>query len=75
MAGMTRDVFSSHASISACEKGGQWQHALSLLEDIRWTRSLMLGLPSQILGLAVGQTLQMFAPMVVSRFELTWNAD
>ena len=25
----------SNAAISACEKGGQWQHALSLLEEMR----------------------------------------
>ena len=29
------DVISFSATIPACEKGGQWQHTLSLLEVIR----------------------------------------
>ena len=33
-AGVTPSVISFDAAISACEKGGQWQQALSLLEDI-----------------------------------------
>ena len=33
-AGVTMDVISFSAAISACEKGGQWQRALSLLEDM-----------------------------------------
>lgn len=32
------DVILLGASISACEKGRQWQHALSLLKDVIWLR-------------------------------------
>merc|ERR1712151_1120289 len=32
---VTRDVISFSAAISACEKGGQWERALSLLEEMR----------------------------------------
>ena len=32
---MVPDVISFSAAISACEKGGQWERALSLLEDIK----------------------------------------
>ena len=32
------DVILLSASISACEKGRQWQHALSLLKDVIWLR-------------------------------------
>ena len=34
-AGLTFDVFSFSAAISACEKGGQWERALSLLDEMR----------------------------------------
>ena len=34
-AGVTRDVISYNAAISACEKGGQWQQALSLLSEMQ----------------------------------------
>lgn len=29
------DVISYNAAISACEKGGQWQHALTLLSNLQ----------------------------------------
>jgi pentatricopeptide repeat protein len=34
-AGVAPNVISFNAAISACEKGGQWQRALSLLEEMR----------------------------------------
>ena len=34
-AGVTRNVISFHAAISACEEGGQWQQALSLLAEMQ----------------------------------------
>ena len=33
-AGVTVDMISCNAAISACKKGGQWQQALSLLDDM-----------------------------------------
>eukprot|EP00973_Karenia_brevis_P041471 5737772-Karenia_brevis.AAC.1 len=36
-AGVTSDVISCSAAISACKKGGQWEHALSLLQKMRKT--------------------------------------
>ena len=32
--GMTGNVIGFNAAISACEKGGQWQRALSLFDDM-----------------------------------------
>ena len=32
--GVTRDVISFSAAISACEKGGRWEQALSLLKEM-----------------------------------------
>ena len=34
MAGVAPSAISFNAAISACQKHGQWQHALSLLGDI-----------------------------------------
>ena len=34
-AGITPDVISYNAAISACEKGQQWQRALELFEAVR----------------------------------------
>ena len=34
-AGVAPDVYSFNAAISACEKGGQWERALSLLDEMR----------------------------------------
>eukprot|EP00966_Prymnesium_polylepis_P093678 2167735-Prymnesium_polylepis.1 len=33
--GVEPNEFSFSASISACEKGGQWERALSLLDDMQ----------------------------------------
>merc|ERR1711904_202411 len=33
--GVTPDVISFNAAISACEKGGQWEQALALLDKMR----------------------------------------
>ena len=33
-AGVTMDVISFSAAISACEKGGQWQRAMCVLDDM-----------------------------------------
>ena len=44
------DVITYSASISACEKGGQWRSALELLSKLGLPR-LLLGLPRQLLGL------------------------
>jgi pentatricopeptide repeat protein len=33
--GVTANVITYNASISACEKGGKWQQALALLDQMR----------------------------------------
>ena len=33
--GVAPNVITYNAAISACEKGGQWERALSLLEEVR----------------------------------------
>ena len=41
---VTPDVISFSAAISACEKGGQWERALALLEEMReraWSRNVI----------------------------------
>ena len=42
---MTLDVINFSAAISACEKGEQWQRALSLLKEMRLAGATLIRIP------------------------------